>query len=496
MSEIKAFSRDWVPVGEQKHVLFFDTDELMELHNVRLSLCQANKHPNNPVLPLGDLNQWDSLRAVPWEARTVFYDEEERLFKAWYGGSDASPKKWWKMGYAVSSDGITWEKPELGLFAYNGNKRNNICAEYFGPVLKDYSEPDPEKRYKMFVKGPPGGGGRRAIDYSSDGIHWGNFVFLDEDSSKQLRGDAVFFIRDEQEPDASRRYKMVWQNKIRPVKPGPYEVRAKFLAYGPTENEWRASPVNPILSPNDGMEAENHFLMIIPYRGWYVMLYEYGWYVPNGYGVYGHYCSDVRLAVSRDGEHFRRVCPEQRILPRGGHGEWDDQFLVISDKVIVLGDTLYIYYSGQGEAWTSWPSKANTPKDMPYPRAGCIRVSRMGLATLKLDRFTCLETRDGETPGYVVTEPMDGRMLRKGLLRLNVSRTLPRRDWLDVEVLGATSNDPLSGFSRKECRPVQTEGIDVPVVWDGSAGSAEVDAGKIRLRFHIYGRARLHAYSC
>ena len=484
-------SHDWKPSRGEPHFLFFDEGELQELYNVRLSVCRAEKHKSNPVLPLGDLNQWDSAQAAPWAGRTVLYDDDEKLFKAWYSGRDASLERLMKTGYAVSPDGVTWEKPELGLYPYNGNKRNNICCEFYGSVIRDLSEPNPEMRYKMFVKGPPGVKGIRGIAHSPDGIHWGNFSYLDQTTSEILRGDAVLFLRDEQDPDPSRRYKMMWQNKIEPVKPGPYEVRAKFLAYGPSETEWTPSPHNPILSPNDGTEQENHFLMLIPYRGWWIMLYEYGWYVPNGYGNYGSYCADIRLAVSRDGEHFNRVRPDRQILPRGRHGEWDEQFLVISDKAVILDDTIYLFYTGMGEENTSWPPQ-NTPEDMPFPRAGVFRVKRMGLATIKLDRFTCLETCDGETPGYAVTEPIDAGLFYGSELRANASRTLQGRDWIEAEVLPETGVDPLPGFSREQCLPVQTEGIAVPVVW---ADNPKVGIGKVRLRFRIYGRARLHAYS-
>jgi len=122
-------------------------EDLAETHNVKLSVVQAEKHGNNPLIPLGDLNEWDCGQARPWEGRSVIYDEEDRLFKAWYSGTDVTPDRWWKLGYAVSHDGVTWEKPVLEQFEFNGNKRNNICASVFGPVLKDTEESDERKRY-------------------------------------------------------------------------------------------------------------------------------------------------------------------------------------------------------------------------------------------------------------------------------------------------------------------------------------------------------------
>ena len=56
------------------HVLFLDMQEVTDLWNVRMSVVEAEKHPLNPSLPLGDINEWDSRQAAPWEVRTVLYD--------------------------------------------------------------------------------------------------------------------------------------------------------------------------------------------------------------------------------------------------------------------------------------------------------------------------------------------------------------------------------------------------------------------------------------
>ena len=99
----------------QTHILFLDMQEVAELLNVRRSVVEAEKHPLNPVLPLGDIDAWDSIKAAPWESRTVIYDEEEGLFKAWYGGIDLNPKSIYATGYATSNDGVHWRKPSLGV---------------------------------------------------------------------------------------------------------------------------------------------------------------------------------------------------------------------------------------------------------------------------------------------------------------------------------------------------------------------------------------------
>ena len=48
----------------QTHVLFLDLQEVEEMENTELVVNQAEKCPANPVLPLGDLDAWDRLRAA------------------------------------------------------------------------------------------------------------------------------------------------------------------------------------------------------------------------------------------------------------------------------------------------------------------------------------------------------------------------------------------------------------------------------------------------
>jgi hypothetical protein len=468
---------------------FLDLADVQSRHNVVHTVCQASKHPNNPVLPLGDAHEWDGLQARPWEGRTVLYDEEERLFKCWYAGTDVSVERWWATGYAISEDGVHWEKPRLGLHEYRGSRDNNICLLGWGPVVKDLEEDDPKRRYKMIVKGPPRERKIRA-GYSADGIHWSEQAQIDLPEWDGGTPDIVALIKDDQDPDPNRRFKMIWQGVAPNNKTGPERVRVKHLAFGPDVEHLTASADNPVLHPNDGREQENHFLMLSPYAGQYVMPYEYGWYVPNGTGRFGMYCADIRLAVSRDGEHFSRVQPHQPLIGRGPRGTWDSGSLVIADKLVQHNDRLYLYYCGNDETWTSWPG-GNIPADSHWSNTGALRMSQMGLATLKLDRFTCLETVDRETPGYVVTRAFTAAE-RGARLSLNISDVQPLRSWVEVEALPPEGDEPLPGFSRADGRPLHRDGLREHVAWRDRQ-LADVGQDAVRLRIHFCGEARVHA---
>ena len=170
------------------YVLFFDMQELESLHNAEIVVNPGEKHPANPVVPTGDLNDFDYHQATAW-AGSVIFDEDEKVFKLWYfgarGGLDFTA-----IGYAWSEDGLFWHKPKLGLYEFRGSKENNICwqsptgvfihgvlhshvTDHFA-VFKDYREPDPQKRYKgwtiIYFESAKRNWGFPI--YSADGTHW------------------------------------------------------------------------------------------------------------------------------------------------------------------------------------------------------------------------------------------------------------------------------------------------------------------------------------
>jgi hypothetical protein len=68
---------------------FVDLDRVETLENVRQTFHRAEKHPANPVL----------RRVKPWENGrgtwgSVLYDDEDKTFKAWYGGRSGRKKEY------------------------------------------------------------------------------------------------------------------------------------------------------------------------------------------------------------------------------------------------------------------------------------------------------------------------------------------------------------------------------------------------------------------
>ena len=128
----------------------------------------------------------------PWEGsgcgyHSVFHDGEKYVmyYKAWHIMVDAGKldTKNRFLCYAESADGITWTKPELGLFEFEGSKKNNIVVWDGGPwgearpdgahpaVFFD-KNPDcpPDARYKAMLRSNKPKG--LLVMKSADGIRW------------------------------------------------------------------------------------------------------------------------------------------------------------------------------------------------------------------------------------------------------------------------------------------------------------------------------------
>src|SRR5580698_9068851 len=106
--------------------LFLDNTMIQVTPGVSRRLHKPKKHLLNPVVRRD--RWWEGNNIQPY---TTMYDTEDKLFKMWArAGSD------WKSGYLdghaaymlyyTSTDGVHWDKPELGLMEITGRRDHNI----------------------------------------------------------------------------------------------------------------------------------------------------------------------------------------------------------------------------------------------------------------------------------------------------------------------------------------------------------------------------------
>jgi hypothetical protein len=281
--------------------------------------------------------------------------------------------------------------------------------------------------------------------------------------------------------------------------------------YGPDIEHCIPDPNNPVIegigpgrpNPNkDGLEDTIHLSAVLHYKGYYIMLYDYDFWLP--YYDYkgkvdirqgdkrvpvpktGIFTGDTRLAVNRDGvSKFVRVNPHQAVIARGKRGEWDGGFIVTAGP-IVHNDKIYDFYSACDEIAGIENPQWGEP-DGPY-------ATLTGLATWRLDGFTNLQTQDGLSKGTVTTKPIEVKQPDKARLVVNASHLMPYRDWIEVELFDADTGLPLEGYQRQDCAGIFEEAIRIPVEWSQHKTLDGVKARAIKIRFYLYGQAKLYSF--
>ncbi|MCK5923716.1 MAG: hypothetical protein KAG66_22470, partial [Methylococcales bacterium] len=107
-----------------KTILFLDDDAILYRSGTRRVLQQPRRHADNPVI--AETKAWE----VAIGYCTVYRDTKTGLHQCWYqsysGNRANDPTRRVVVCYATSNDGVVWEKPNLGLFDYNGDHHTNI----------------------------------------------------------------------------------------------------------------------------------------------------------------------------------------------------------------------------------------------------------------------------------------------------------------------------------------------------------------------------------
>ncbi len=164
-----------VPLDEA--VLFpFDKWSMPLRYRLKHGLVSATNpyRPHERVLLSGDPQDPDGL-GMHYYGTVIRIGDELRM---WYGGDgDDGTVKGTRMCYAVSTDGINWEKPELGLVEFNGTRNNNLVqfdsehSANMGSILvvHDPEDPDPDRRFKLVNEVHPF---LNIAAFSPDGLHW------------------------------------------------------------------------------------------------------------------------------------------------------------------------------------------------------------------------------------------------------------------------------------------------------------------------------------
>ena len=117
---------------EKSAFLFIDDASIESLDGVVQGVVPAKKVSPQPLIEKD--RAWEDEWLIG-SYINVLYDDDENIFKMWYGVgrklSEARGDQADGLAYAVSQDGIHWEKPVLNLFEDGGSKENNLVFPFF-----------------------------------------------------------------------------------------------------------------------------------------------------------------------------------------------------------------------------------------------------------------------------------------------------------------------------------------------------------------------------
>lgn len=454
-------------IGSERQ-LFLDDYHIAIMDNVSRFIHRPKKLEDNPILVMEE--PWEGQRFIYSD---IVYDRPEKLYKLWYS---IYPQTSANMCYAISEDGIHFERPKLGLVDFHGSTDNNMLRVPEGfshdkTVLKDDHDQDDQRRYKMihYTKGGVG------VAFSPDGLTWtandDNPVLSPTGDGSQWAfwderiGRYVMYVR----PNG-RHVMRHW-----PKKGVPYDLSAfPTRRIGRSESidflNW--TDIEEVITPDerDGDGTEFYYMRVLPYQGCYVgFLNIYHEFTGDDRVMEGfNYTLDVQLTFSRDGRDWIRV-GNRHLFMVGTPDTWDEKRIYLDDAMVNENE-ICLYYRG-----------SNIPHFGIGDLIGQERKGQkligdaLGMATLRLDGFASICAQEDE--GSLTTNPFrfDG-----GKLQVNANAA---KGAMQVEVL-TLYGEPIAGLSRDDCTIIATDDIDHTVEWKGGEKLGD-QMQPVRLRFHM-----------
>ncbi len=454
-----------IDLGRQ---LFVD-NFLIEKTNMDRVFHSPVPYPDNPVLRpdkpweitkgIFDSEQFPGPLAYAF-SDGAWYDLEDGLFKLWYIGGGAECTC-----YAVSNDGIYWEKPSLdvrpGTNIVHTERRDSST------VWLDLEEKDPAKRFKLFWSKILNWKTARiqfCYQTSPDGIHWSP-VYV---GSPGLDRTTVFY----------NPFRKKWVASLREVDPDPLFCRVRRYREADdaaTMMTWPQLNGNPLWTcadrldpphPSHHLQPQLYNLDAVAYES--LMVGFFSIWEGDSYRDLGRpKRNEIFLGFSRDGFHWDRPWRRPFIGVSDTPGDWNwGNIQSVGGGCLVVGDKLYFYYSGRAgngrlgkdESW--WDSDTAT-----------------GLAILRRDGFASMDA--GQNEGFLLTRPLQftGRYL---FVNADIAGELK------VEVLDE-KNEALPGFTKDDCLPITGDGTLQQVPWKNGKDLSGIHGKPVRFKFHLTG---------
>jgi hypothetical protein len=455
---------DPVMVGDPPYRrLFLDAMVVEESANLSRTFHSAEKHVGNPVIEKD--RPWEGWG--PYLYGTVLRDGDK--FRMWYQTLSLERGD---VLYAESSDGINWTKPELGIIAYEGSKKNNIVASanacHIPSVIPAPKPSSPDKRWMMFGYARSGGA---SVAYSPDGLRW-NWDRKPEQQHLFATSDVINFFFD----PYLNRYAATYKTTNR-------RHRAVGVAVSKDGLKW-TKPVEHAVFGADDLDPDAtqvYGMPVFPYQGMYIGL---PWIYHARWIKYGRYRSpkvmfeaqvgspqtvDVQFAWSWNLLSWTRPPDRKPFIALGPEGAFDSKMIYTARAPIIVGDKLFFYYGGfdaHHEDHDNWDGG-------------------IGLATLRLDGF-CSMRADSEE-GWLVS-----RREVFNTPRVTINARCKPGGYVVADIVDR-NDSVIKGFSRRECTPFTGDSCRTELAWKTASFPKDLIDKDRKIRFYIR-NADLYSY--
>lgn len=403
----------------------------------------------------------------PWEGPfcgycTIIKDDD--TYRLYYrglpkAGQDGSTNE--TTCYAESIDGITWEKPDLGLFEVMESKDNNVLladhapfSHNFSPFIDANPVVKPDAKYKA-VAGTKSTGlyGFK----SNDGIHWNKInnapVFTNGIFDSQ---NVAFWSASENQYLC---YFRTWSgegyNGKRTVS---RTTSPDFIHWSePEKMDFGNTPMEHLYTNQTHAyfrAPQIYFAIAARFMPSRQVLSEEDALVLNVNPKYFKDCSDVVLLTSRGSNVYDRTFMESFIRPGIGLQNWVSRSNYPALNTVQTGPAEMSIYVNQ---------------DYAQPTAHLRRYS------LRLDGFGSVQA--GYSGGEFLTKPF---IFEGEKLALNFSTSAAGE--IAVEILDVDKN-VIPGFSLDDCQLIIGNEINKIVSWGKDKDLGTLARKEIRLRF-------------
>ncbi len=438
--------------------LFLDDYIIGEMEGV----AQRLHHPVNE----GPVLYFDK----PWEGNFSAYCtiiKDGPYYKAYYrgvreAGHDGNDAE--TTCIALSTDGIHWTKPNLGLFEVDGSKANNVILAHAAPVTHNFSpfidkNPDarPDERYKAL-------GGTKSsglMAYTSpDGIHW-----------TRVQDDPVFTqgVFDSQNvafwSESEQRYVCYFRTWT----DGGFSEYKGFRSVSRTTSRDFIHWTDPVKMEFGDTPYEHLYTQqTSPYfRAPQIYVAIGARFMPNRQVLtdaqaealdvnpkYFKDCSDAFLMTSRGGNQYDRTFMESYITPGIGLQNWVSRSNYPALNVVQTGETEMSIYVNENYA---------------QPTAHLKRY------TMRLDGFASVEA-DYEA-GFLVTRPFifEGK-------ELEINYSTSAAGGVQVEIQDVDGK-PIPGYTLENCPEIIGNEISRIVAWKDNPDVSPLTGKTVRLKF-------------